>query len=84
MSTTVSFLDLNNYQPLDTLTPDNLKEIAQKLEVIELNNADVVFEHGDKDEDYCHVFLYRGNVELIKASKTLKRSKRVRLKLRLH
>ena len=70
MSTTVSFLDLNNYQPLDTLTPDNLKEIAQKLEVIELKNGDIVFKDGDKDDR--HVFLYRGNVELIKAGKTLK------------
>jgi len=70
MSTTVSFLDLNNYQPLDTLTPDNLKEIAQKLEVIELDKDDDVFKEGDKDDR--HVFLYKGNVELIKAGKTLK------------
>lgn len=41
MSTTVSFLGLNNYQLLDTLTPDNLKEIAQKLEVIALNNGEI-------------------------------------------
>ncbi len=70
MSTTVSFLDLNNYQPLDTLTPDNLKEIAQKLEVVELNKGDNIFKEGDKDDR--HVFLYKGNVELIKAGKTLK------------
>lgn len=70
MSTTVSFLDLNNYQPLDTLTPDNLKEIASKLEVVELNKGDAIFKEGDKDDR--HVFLYKGNVELIKAGKTLK------------
>ena len=70
MGTTVSFLDLNNYHPLDILTPDNLKEIAEKLEVIELKKGDDVFKEGDKDDR--HIFLYKGNVELIKAGKSLK------------
>lgn len=70
MSTTISFLDLNNYQPLDSLTPDNLKEIAEKLEVIELKKGDTVFKEGDKDDH--HIFLYTGNVDLVKAGKTLK------------
>ncbi|PCJ84349.1 MAG: hypothetical protein COA54_13945 [Thiotrichaceae bacterium] len=70
MSTTVSFLDLNNYQPLDSLTPENLKEIAGKLEVLELSSGDPVFIEGDKDDK--HIFLHKGNVALIKAGKTLK------------
>lgn len=70
MSTTVSFLELNNYQPLDTLTPDNLKEIAGKLEVVELNKGAPVFDEGDKDDR--HIFLHKGNVELIKSGKVLK------------
>jgi len=40
MSTTISFLDLNNFHPLDSLNPDNLKEISQKLEVYELKEGD--------------------------------------------
>ncbi|NOQ87607.1 MAG: cyclic nucleotide-binding domain-containing protein [Gammaproteobacteria bacterium] len=70
MSTTISFLALNNYQPLDTLTPENLKEIAEKLEVFELKKGDSVFKEGDKDD--LHIFLYKGSVDLIKAGKTLK------------
>jgi len=70
MSATISFLDLNNYQPLDSLTPENLKEIAGKLEVFELASGDPVFTEGDKDDK--HIFLHKGNVELIKAGKTLK------------
>jgi len=70
MSTTISFLNLNNYQPLDSLTPENLKEIADKLEVCELTKGDTVFEEGDRDDQ--HVFLYTGNVDLIKAGKILK------------
>ncbi len=70
MSTTISFLNLNNYQPLDSLKPDNLKEIAEKLEVTELKKGDIVFKEGDKDDR--HVFLYTGNVDLIKAGKILK------------
>jgi CRP-like cAMP-binding protein len=70
MSTKISFLNLNNYQPLDSLSPENLKEIAEKLDVLELNKGDAVFNEGDKDDR--HIFLYTGNVDLIKAGKTLK------------
>ena len=70
MSTTISFLDLNNYHPLDSLTPENLKEIAGKLEAFELSSGDSVFQEGDKEDK--HIFLHKGNVELIKAGKTLK------------
>lgn len=70
MSKKISFLDLNNYQPLGSLTPENLKEIAEKLEVHELKKGDTVFKEGDKDDS--HIFLHTGNIELLKAGKTLK------------
>lgn len=70
MSQKITFLELNNYQPLDSLTPENLKEIADKLEVIELKKGDAVFKKGDKDDD--HIFLHSGNVDLIKDDKTIK------------
>ena len=70
MSTTISFLDLNNYHPLDSLNPDNLKEISQKLEVSELKPGDSVFNEGDKDDR--HIFLHTGNASLIKAGRILK------------
>ena len=70
MSAKISFLDLNNYQPLDTLTPENLKEIAEKLEVFEFNKGNKVFKEGDKDDQL--IFLYKGNVDLVKAGKILK------------
>lgn len=70
MSTTISFLNLNNYQPLDSLTPENLKEIAEKLEVLELKAGDAVFKEGERDDQ--HIFLYTGNVDLVKGGKTLK------------
>lgn len=70
MSKKISFLDLNNYQPLDSLTPENLKEIAEKLEVTELKKGDAIFKEGDKDD--AHIFLYTGNIDLVKGGKTLK------------
>ncbi len=70
MATTISFLDLNNYQPLDTLTPENLKDIAAQLEVVELASGDAVFNEGDKDDR--HVFLHSGNIDLMKAGKKIK------------
>lgn len=70
MSKTISFLDLNNFQPLDSLTPENLKEIAEKLVVIELKSGDSVFKEGDKDDQ--HIFLHTGSIELLKGGKSLK------------
>ncbi len=71
MSKTISFLDLNNYQPLDSLTPEDLKEIAEKLKVLELKKGDTVFKEGDKDDD--NIFLYKGSIDLVKAGKDLNR-----------
>jgi len=70
MSQKITFLELNNYQPLDSLTPENLKEIAEKLEVVEIKKGDNVFKEGDKDDD--HIFLHSGSIDLVKAGKTLK------------
>jgi len=70
MSIKISFLELNNFQPLNTLTPENLKEISQKLSVLELKKGDRVFKEGDKDDQ--HIFLFKGSLELIKAGKSLK------------
>lgn len=70
MSTTISFLDLNNFQPLDSLTPENLKDIAQKLQVTELKKGEPIFNEGDKDDQ--HIFLHSGSVELLKTCKSLK------------
>ena len=70
MNTTISLLDLNNYQPLDTLSPENLKEIASKLETAELEAGDSVFCEGDNDDR--NIFLYSGHVDLVKHGKSLK------------
>lgn len=70
MSTSISFLDLNNYHPLDSLTPENLKEIAGKLDVVELKAGDTIFNEGDRDDR--HIFLHRGSADLVKNDKVLK------------
>ena len=70
MSVTISVLDLNKYQPLDSLTPENQKELTDKLDVVELKQGDSVFKEGDKDDR--HIFLYSGSVDLVKGGKSLK------------
>lgn len=70
MSTTISIMALNNFQPLDSLKPENQKELAAKLTVHQLKSGDKVFSKGDKDDD--HIFLYAGNIDLVKDGLTLK------------
>ncbi len=70
MKPTISIMELNNYQPLDSLKPENQRELAEKLTVVELRKGDKVFCRGDKDD--AHIFLYKGDVDLVKAGITLK------------
>ncbi len=63
-------MELNNYQPLDSLKPDNQRELAEKLTVVELKKGDKVFSKGDKDDE--HIFLHKGEIDLVKGGVTLK------------
>jgi len=62
--------DLLNYQPLDTLNPENLREICDKLLIVEINKGDNIFIQGDKKAD--HIFLHDGAVELLENGKVVK------------
>jgi CRP-like cAMP-binding protein len=63
MSTKITQRDLSNYQPLNTLNPENLKEICDKLTVVEIPKGDNIFIQGDSNDD--HIFLHDGVVELV-------------------
>jgi len=58
----IAISQLRFFQPLDTLTSDNLNEIAQKLQYLEIPKGDNIFIQGDKDDD--HIYLLKGTVEL--------------------
>ncbi len=70
MTATISIMELNNYQPLDSLKPENQKELVSKLEVFEVKAGEVIFKCGDKDN--AHIYLYAGDIDLVKNGKTLK------------
>lgn len=62
--------DLSNYQPLNTLNTESLREIAGKLTVAEINKGDNIFIRGDARAD--HIFLHEGAVELVESGKVVK------------
>lgn len=70
MTQKISIMALNNYQPLDSLKPDNLREIAAKMVVQNVAKGEAVFRKGDKATD--HIFLHQGAVDLVKDGKKLK------------
>ena len=70
MSTDISYKELTNYHPLDTLSADNLREICSKLVMIEIPKGDNIFIQGDAKAD--HIFLHEGIVELVENSKVVK------------
>ena len=70
MSTDISYKELANYHPLDTLSADNLREICTKLVIVEIPKGDNIFIQGDAKAD--HIFLHEGIVELVENSKVVK------------
>lgn len=70
MSKKITSRDLLNYQPLDTLNPENLREICDKLVIVDINKGDNIFIQGDAKAD--HIFLHDGVVELIENGKVVK------------
>jgi CRP-like cAMP-binding protein len=71
MSIKITFKDINQYQPLDSLNPENVKEIASKLKIIERKKGETVFKQGDTDNDL--IYLHQGKVELFEGKNPIKK-----------
>ena len=63
MSANITIQDLSKFTPLDSLMPDNQKEIVAKLMVMDIPTGDNIFLQGDKGAD--HIFLQDGTVDLV-------------------
>jgi CRP-like cAMP-binding protein len=70
MAKQISITRLSKFEPLNSLNPENVKEIAAKLGVIEIHKGDNVFMQGDSNDD--HLFLYEGEVELREGNRSIK------------
>ena len=70
MSANITLKDLSNYQPLNTLNPENLREIYGKMKVVEISKGDNIFLKGDAGGD--HIYLHDGVVDLIENKKIVK------------
>ncbi|MFV2057168.1 MAG: cyclic nucleotide-binding domain-containing protein [Thiohalomonadales bacterium] len=54
---------LGNFVPIKSLSPENLKELADKSELMALSKGRYAFKQGEKLESIC--YLLRGSVEII-------------------
>ena len=70
MSDKITVQDLRKFTPLDTLMPDNKKEIVAKLQVIEVAKGEKIFSKGDKGTE--HIYLFEGSVDLIENNNVFK------------
>jgi len=70
MTKQISITQLSKFEPLNSLNPENIKEIATKLGVIEIARGGSVFLKGDSNDD--HIFLFEGEVELREGSRPIK------------
>jgi CRP-like cAMP-binding protein len=62
MSIKITSRDISQYEPLNSLNPENVKEIAGKLKVVEFSKGETIFKQGDTDDD--HLYLHKGMVEM--------------------
>jgi CRP-like cAMP-binding protein len=70
MSKHISITQLSKFEPLNSLNPENIKDIANKLGVTEIPRGENVFLKGDSNDD--HIFLYEGEVELREGNRPVK------------
>ena len=54
---------LSKFVPVNALNPDNIVELAQKARVNEVPRGLNIFQAGDRDKK--HIFLIKGDVELV-------------------
>lgn len=71
MSIKITIKDINQYQPLDSLNPENIKEIANKLKVVELKKGAAIFNRGDAEDN--HIYLHKGKIELLDGKTSIKK-----------
>jgi CRP-like cAMP-binding protein len=71
MSAKITIRDITRYQPLDSLNPENIKEIATKMVVAEVKKGDVIFKQGDTSDD--QLYLHKGKVELFEGKNLVKK-----------
>ncbi len=70
MTKHISISRLSKFEPLSSLNPENIKEIATKLGVIEIPDGGHIYQHGDSNN--VHLFLYDGEVELREGGRPVK------------
>ena len=70
MSTRVAADQLKQLIPINSLSPDNLREIANKTDIQTTGTGRYLFKKGDSDKK--HVYLLSGKVELLDEQKQIK------------
>ena len=70
MSATVDIRELSSLNPINSLNPDNLQELAKKTPIETVASGRYLFKKGDTDKK--HVYLLSGRVELLNDKEKIK------------
>ncbi len=70
MSLEIDPKQIKSFSPINSLNPENAQELINKISATPIQAGHYVFKKGDMDK--CHVYVLKGEIELVQDKKVLK------------
>ncbi|MFT5505519.1 MAG: CRP-like cAMP-binding protein/rhodanese-related sulfurtransferase [Gammaproteobacteria bacterium] len=61
---------VKSFSPIDSLNPENVQDLMKKISAEQMMSGHYLFKRGDMDK--CHVYILKGEIELIQDKKVIK------------
>ncbi len=70
MSLEIDPKQIKSFSPINSLNPENAQDLIKKISATEVQSGHYLFKKGDADK--CHVYVLKGEIELVQDKKVIK------------
>ncbi len=70
MSLEIDPKQIKSFSPINSLNPENAQDLIKKISATEVQAGHYLFKKGDADK--CHVYVLKGEIELVQDKKVIK------------
>ncbi len=70
MSLEIDPKQIKSFSPINSLNPENAQDLIKKISATEVQAGHYLFKKGDTDK--CHVYVLKGEIELVQDKKVIK------------